>query len=279
MSDAKWIRVTRKKHCPICGRPDWCSVSADGQVVICMRTESEKPCKSGGWFHRLTEPVPYRPEPPRKKIEPVPVKDFAALSQQCVERLQNISILAESLSVSPRSLERLEVGWNGQGHTFPMRDGQENVIGIRVRAPKGKWCIPGSHNGLFWPEGVYAGSNERLFICEGPTDCAALLTMEFCAIGRPSCSGGVEHIVEFLRGKRRDVVIMADRDPPKHRPDGSVWFPGQEGAARLAQAIRPFVRTLKVIKPPFHKDVRDWHKAGATHDVVETLIRNVRFVA
>lgn len=44
-----WVRVKRNKPCPICGRPDWCSVSEDGTVVVCMRTESPKPCKSGGW--------------------------------------------------------------------------------------------------------------------------------------------------------------------------------------------------------------------------------------
>jgi len=116
-------------------------------------------------------------------------------------------------------------------------------------------------------------------ICEGPTDCAALLDMGFDAIGRPSCMGGVEHIVEFLKGRRRDVIIVADRDEPKHRPDGSVWFPGQEGAVRLCKAIQPLVRTLKVIKPPFHKDVREWYRAGATRANVETIIKNTRFVA
>ena len=67
----------------------------------------------------------------------------------------------------------------------------------------------------------------------------------------------------LIQGPRRDVVIMADRDPPKQRPDGSIWLPGQEGAARLSRAIRPFVRTVKIIKPPFHKDARARHRAGA----------------
>jgi len=274
-----WVRVTRRHPCPMCRKADWCSVSEDGQVAVCMRAESSKPCKSGGWFHRLTEPVQYRAPKPKKR-KPVAVQDFTALACRYVEQLQNIEAFAQSLGVSMRALERLQAGWNGVGYTFPMRDGRERIIGIRIRGRGGKkWCVPGSHNGLFWPEGVYAGSDYPLVICEGTTDCAALLDMEYDAIGRPSCLGGVEHVREFLKGRRRDVIVMADRDPPKKRPDGSTWRPGQDGAARLCQAIRPAVRTLKIVKPPFCKDVRDWHRTGANHDVIETLIRNTRYVA
>ena len=275
----KWIRVKRSKPCPVCGKPDWCSVSEDGTTVVCMRCESPKPCKSGGWFHNLEEPVHYKP--PVRKQRTQPVQDFAKLAGDYVENLtgSRLEALAHRLGVSARSLERLDIGWNGQHYVFPMRNGRERIIGIRIRGSKGKWCVKGSHNGLFWPEGVYAGTDYPLVICEGESDCAALLTMGFDAIGRPSCLGGVEHILEFLKGRRRDVVIIADKDAPKERPDGSVWYPGQEGAIRLAKAIQPLVRSVKVIKPPFHKDVRAWLKAGAVKESVLAVIRNVRYVA
>ena len=276
MFEVNWIRTTKRKLCPICEHPDWCSVSEDGSVVVCMRVESPKPCKSGGWFHNLKEPVQYKPTP--KKARPVPVRDFAALAGQYIENLRHIDKLAEELGVSTRSLERLDVGWNGN-ITIPMRDGREKIIGIRIRGSKGKWCVEGSRQGLFWPEGVYSGSDYQLVIAEGPTDVAALLTMGFDAIGRPSCMGGTVHVIEFLKGCRRDVIIMADKDPPKERPDGSAWFPGQEGAVRLAKAILPLVRSLKIVKPPFHKDVRAWHKAGATRGTLLAVISNTRCVA
>ena len=257
-------------------KPDWCSVSEDGSVVVCMRVESSKSCKSGGWFHSLKEPVKYRPEP--KKTKPMPVRDFAELAVQYVQNIINVDGLADELGVSARSLERLDVGWNGNV-TFAMRDGRERIIGIRIRGSKGKWCVPGSRQGLFWPEGVYSGSDYPLVICEGPTDCAALLTMGFDSIGRPSCTGGTDYVVEFLKGKRRDVIIMADKDEPKQRPDGSVWYPGQEGAARLSQAVLPYVKSLRVIKPPFCKDVREWYRAGATRESLLSVIQNTRYVA
>lgn len=272
----KWIRVTRRKLCPICKHPDWCSVSEDITVVVCMRTKSPKSCKSGGWFHNLEEPVNFKPTP--MKSRPVPIQDFAVLNSQYVDNLIHIDKLTKQLGVSIRSLERLEVGWNGN-ITFPMRDERERIIGIRIRGIKGKWCVTGSRQGIFWPEGVFSGSDYPLVIAEGPTECATLLTMGFDAIGRPSCMGGTGYIIEFLKGKRRDVIIMADKDPPKARPDGSVWYPGQEGAARLSKAILPFVKSLKIVKPPFHKDIREWLKTGATREALLSIIQNTRHVA
>ncbi len=273
----KWIRVKRAQPCPICERPDWCSVSEDGKTICCMRTESAKECNSGGWFHVLGEPVKYKPA--IKKHQVKPVLDFIQAATQYVENMTGCGSLAKELGVSIRSLERLDVGWNGQGYTFPMRDGRERIIGIRIRSSRGKWAVKGSRNGIFWPERVYSGSDWSLVICEGPTDCAALLDMGFDAVGRPSCLGGVDYVVDFLKGRRRDVIIMADKDEAKERPDGSVWYPGQEGAARLSKVILPIVRSLRVVKPPFHKDIREWYRAGATREVVESIINNTRYVA
>lgn len=218
----------------------------------------------------MDKPVQYRPRADRKKSQLV--QDFATLTARCVENLRHIDKLAHELGVSICSLKRLEAGWKDGHTTFPMRNGRERIIGIRLRGAKGKWCVPGSRQGLFWPEGVYSGSDYPLVICEGESDCAALLTMGFDAIGRPSCLGGVNHIIEFLKGRRRDVIIMADKDEPKERPGGSVWRPGQEGALRLSKAIRPLVRNLKIINPPFHKDVRDWYNAGATRETILAVI-------
>lgn len=35
----QWQRVTRSHPCPICGKPDWCAVSADGRLARCQRVE------------------------------------------------------------------------------------------------------------------------------------------------------------------------------------------------------------------------------------------------
>ncbi len=52
MSTAAWVRVNRRHPCPICGKPDWCTVTADGRLVCCMRTPGERQLRNGGWLHR-----------------------------------------------------------------------------------------------------------------------------------------------------------------------------------------------------------------------------------
>lgn len=280
MGKLNWIRVNKSLPCRICAHTDWCSISEDGTTVCCMRIESPKPCKSGGWFHELTDDIKPVKKYSIRKTPTKPAEDFYSLAMSYRAKLANIEAVAQKLGVSADSLQRLDIGFDGRNLAFPMRDAQENVIGIRLRADNGqKFCVPGSSTGLFWPMGVYRNSVQTLFICEGPTDCAALLDMGFDAIGRPSCMGGVDLIKQWLKGYWRDVVIMADKDEPKKRPDGSTWLPGQEGAERLAKEIKPLCKSLKVIKPPKHKDIRQWYINGATAQTVMAIIQNTRFVA
>lgn len=44
-SDEKFKRVSKSDPCPLCQKPDWCSVSGDGNAVLCPRTDSAPP----GW--------------------------------------------------------------------------------------------------------------------------------------------------------------------------------------------------------------------------------------
>jgi len=271
MSD--WIKARRSNPCPVCGKPDWCGMTSDGNVVRCMRVESLKPSK-GGWIHRMNEPVTVAPPKPKPKNREQ-IKDFAAFACECQERLLDPSIVADEFGVSERAVERLQVGLHRGATTWPMRDSKERVIGVRLRGKDGrKWCIEGSHNGVFWPEGVVCDSSD-LWLPEGGSDCAALLTLGFNAIGRPACRGGVESIVEILKCCRRTVIVVADNDEAKYRPDGSEFFPGQEGAKALAKAIRPFVYKVKVFVPSEHKDIRRWLQAGLTRDALKSITSNM----
>jgi len=153
---------------------------------------------------------------------------------------------------------------------FPMRDGARRVIGIRLRADNGrKWAVPGSRNGLFWPLGIPGEENDLIVICEGPTDAAALLSVDLAAIGRPSCTGGVPLLKAALdRIGRRDVAILSDAD-----------VPGRQGARRLAQEIRHLARSVRIIEPLAGKDARAWiSNFRATRQVIETVIRNAEVV-
>jgi DNA primase len=143
-----------------------------------------------------------------------------------------------------------------------MQNAAGQTVGIRLRLPTGrKLAVKGSRQGLFLPEGIEPGG--RLFVAEGPTDAAALLDLAFRAVGRPSCSGGVWHVVGLVkRLGPEEVVIVADGDPP-----------GQSGANRLASSLAAYVPAVRVITPPPGvKDARAWKRSGATAADVEAAI-------
>lgn len=52
-TNSGFIRTSRKNPCPICGETQYCSIAANGQFVICMKTKSDRPTQNGGHTHLL----------------------------------------------------------------------------------------------------------------------------------------------------------------------------------------------------------------------------------
>jgi DNA primase len=147
-----------------------------------------------------------------------------------------------------------------------MTDASGNILGIRLRRPNGfKFAVTGGREGLFLP--TAESTDQRLLICEGPTDTAALLDLGFGAVvGRPSCTGGVKLLLELAQRRRpAEVIIVADADEP-----------GQRGANNLASVLVAHVSKVLVIQPPAGiKDARDWLRASADRRTVEQAIAAV----
>ena len=180
--------------------------------------------------------------------------------------------LADDLGVSVASLQRLGIGWADWGWAFPMADARGKIRGVRVRKRDGtKSSMTGSRNGLFIPtnwdiegqQGTDLRKGSCLVICEGPTDTAALLDLGFYAVGRPSCNGGTELLVELVKARRLEsVVILADSDGP-----------GQTGARALASTLVAYVPIVRVVTPPEGiKDAREWKRDGRTHSNIQAAI-------
>jgi hypothetical protein len=214
-----WIRVSRLAPCPICGKHDWCGVSADTGAVCCMRVQSKRPTGNGGWLHGGSDRAipPPRPcaEDSTKVYEP---PDFnAALWWRTTRRVLNLEALdvwAERLSIPSTCLMFMGATTACGMLCFPMRDGAGNICGIRTRDPDGaKRAIRGSRVGVFIP-GVH-DANRQTVICEGPTDGAAAMALGFEPIGRPSCTGSERQVVDACRrwGIER-VTLCADADGP-----------------------------------------------------------------
>ncbi len=242
-----WIRVSRRTKCRVCGRPDWCTYTADGSAC-CMRVQSPKPMKNGGWLHKpngsAIVPIYHKPEP-------VVVRDdLDAIASAAVERLGRSGRmeLAASLGVSAASLAKLEVGRDDAGaYTFPMRNADDQIVGIRLRLRDGrKLSVKGGHEGCFVPRDSIGDQTEEVLVCEGPTDTAAGMDAGYAAIGRPSCRGGVDIACKLLKG--RTAIIVSDNDGP-----------GIAGAESLAQSLLRQRIACKIIRPMRGKDLRAWH--------------------
>lgn len=250
------IRVTRQRPCVICSRPDWCGVSANGAFAICMRIESEKRSRNGGYVHRLRESSDWtRGRFIRQIVFTTGLSDgidFARVASQYSQAVCNgaLAHFARTLGVSTDSLSRLRVGHDGDAWTFPMTDAFGQIVGIRRRLHDGrKLSVTGGHEGLFIP--VDLPNRGTLYVCEGPTDTAALLALGFAAIGRPSCTGGIRFTIQVCRD--RDVVIVSDGDDP-----------GRGGTFTLARRLRLYCPSVRAIQPPSGiKDAREWVLRGA----------------
>lgn len=240
MNDVKWSRVSPQSRCQQCQKSDWCTYSLELGVYCCMRIQSSRPAKNGGWLHDID--ADRKPAPVRKSERPpLPVPNIRltleAWRNDSVGN-RHISVLAKKLGVSESALNMLGCVHSDQFMVwaFPMSAGDGSIIGVRLRHENGKkWAMPGSHNGLFIP---CCTPQLECVICEGPTDTAAALTIGMFAIGRPSCSGGVDHLIAALRRlKVRRVTIIADVDQDQTDKNGRDFNPGIDGARKLAELL------------------------------------------
>lgn len=260
----KYVRVTRSRKCPVCKRPDWCLVARDGSGAICARVASTKRMGEAGWLHGVGSP----PISSRTAARPArrSMSDLSGIADRCEASLLSGARerLAASLGVTAASLAMLAVGWmdRPEAWTFPMRDADMKVIGIRLRLTDGrKLSVRGGHEGCFIPRETIGDMTETIIVCEGPTDTAAVLDTGLPVIGRPSCRGGTEIVKAVL--KNREAVIFADDDGP-----------GLDGANALAEQLVRQRTAVRIACAPRGKDVREWKP---TRKAIEAVISSARY--
>ncbi len=267
-TETQWTRVSRNTPCPVCGKTDWCLIASDESAAICPRIESAKRAGDAGYFHRLVE-TPRLYEPRRVLIsnqKPLPDLTPLARQYQHAANVDRLHAFAASLDVKAESLAEFGVGWSVDhaAWTFPMRDPQtEKVTGIRLRRPDGaKFSVKDGKESLFLSD-TMTNNDPVLIIAEGASDAIASHSIGFQnAVGRPSCTGGTQHLVALVRMRKpASAVIVSDNDEP-----------GIRGANSLAGTLSLYCRETRVITPPTNfKDLRQWVAAGATRADVDQL--------
>lgn len=192
---------------------------------------------------------------------------IALMADVCRRNLtdQGREHLAKQLGVTPESLRRLQVGWCASlcATTWPMRDGNGNIIGIRTRDPvtAAKKSVSGGDGGLIYDPDRFFNiePGARVWIGEGPTDTAALLSIGMDAVGVPSAKSGGDLLLELGRRIMPDEwIIVADADGA-----------GDVGAKKLRSEL-VIVAGVRIIQPPNGvKDAREWINRGANRDELE----------
>ncbi len=278
------------RPCPRCGGRDRFSPLADvaerGALLCrhCHNAKTEPRCGDGvaalrwwlgvdaaealkwlsGWLGILPSYRSWIVAPviePVIEVEPPPIVDerWALMAEVMRRNLRPgwLSKAAAMLGLPAESLARLGVGWSvvDNATSWPMRNDVGDVIGIRLRCPRTsrKWAVKGSSAGLFYSLDLLSIERpERVLVCEGPSDTAALLSVGLDAVGVPSAGGGRDLLVAlFRRLNPIEVVIVADGDGP-----------GLLGAERIAAVINDCV--VRIISPPDGvKDARAWVCGGA----------------
>lgn len=301
-SKSGWHRVSHSDPCPICQKPDNCTVSGDGLAVWCGRISDGSTRTNGGgqslhilgqrerldfWVHPS-----HRKRPVPTTTKPVDLK--AVLVRAAGPDLQSRRAeLADLLGVSADALAALGLGF-GDIHgsecwTFPERDGEGRVIGINRRLLNhSKRAIPGGARGLTYADCWDKGG--PVLLPEGGSDVAALVTLGLSAIGRPSNSGGTDLLADLLELEpsvtpERLIVVVAEDDrlkggqprkvPHDHKTDcqgcGICW-PGLDGARRTAKGLADLLRrpVAYAMPPDGAKDSRSWlQQFGDVADPVE----------
>jgi hypothetical protein len=157
-----------------------------------------------------------------------------------------------------------------------MYDKNGIICGIRLRNSRGfKWAVSGSRQGVFLPT---IANPKIAYLPEGPTDCAALLSIGLFPIGRPTANAATDILISTLkRLKIWQAVIVADNDNLKFGGVCARSRPGLTAAQKLKKQLP--VKSVIWVPPPPCKDIRDFVRKGGTKEMIEGMIEGMKWSA
>lgn len=172
-------------------------------------------------------------------------KDWPQLNQVYKADRRRVGVKAP-LDFSHLTFMLLEWGWDQENicHTFPMKNENNEIVGIHRRWPDGNKGMIGKL-GLFIPT-LNWKHDKPLYITEGVSDLAVILECGLQGIGRPNASSCKDEIEDwmYIQDMRSFTKIIADNDET-----------GIKGAKILANWLDYDDVYFKVPNP--YKDLRE----------------------
>ncbi len=245
----------------------------DGKKVICPRVKSNVKLKCG-YLHKVWDNNLTTKNRKLGKHRSNTCINWTGIARQYYRKSykrQQMDDLGIRLDIPGDVLRSTwRVGWDGEAFTIPCYNGFGEMNGIMRRFPdKHKVWVARSRNGLFIPK--LKSWRGNLFICEGWTDAAAMVSTGFRAIGRANCQTGLDYIKDLLARHKdiRQVIVVGDNNPDNVH--GNV---GKDGALVLAKQLRrPNFSTGTLQPPSTVVDFWAWFDSGCTKETVISRIK------
>lgn len=152
-------------------------------------------------------------------------------------------------------------------HRYPyFKDGVHVANKVRKRTTKDFiWEGEPSDAELFGQHLFPPGSAKSITLVEGELDAPSawvLLGSRYPVVSVPSVGGAVKSVqnnYEYLNSFE-DIVICLDVDTAKERPNGEVFYPGQDTAKKLAEMFKP--GKCRILTLEHGKDPNEYRQKG-----------------
>ena len=256
MSNERWLKVSKSKPCPACGKPDWCAWTPDGAMLKCERT-TEAPAGmviakavDGGALFKYADTIA-----PRSQASAAPK----------AKKAQMIYGTAEEAFT--------DAGRQGAGQfvlAYPKYAGDTFRVARYALADGDKTFRPIHRNGGGWSlgdplgplplyRGDTIGDGGPVVIVEGEKCADAAASIGLVAV-TSAHGGGAAHKSDWRPLAGREVIILPDNDKT-----GGKY--AREVATILSKLTPPAV--VKIVELPGlgdGGDIADWIDADGPMD-------------
>lgn len=151
-------------------------------------------------------------------------------------------------------------------HRYPyFKDGRHVANKVRTKDKKFRWEGDPTDAELFGQHLFPAGSAKSITVVEGETDAPSgwlLLGSRYPVVSVPSVGHAVKAVkanYEYLNSFD-EIVWCLDKDDARTKPNGEVWYPGQEAAKKCAELFK--LGKSRILTLEHGKDPNDYCQQG-----------------
>jgi twinkle protein len=151
-------------------------------------------------------------------------------------------------------------------HRYPFfRDGQHVANQVRKRSQKGFYWEGDPRGAELFGQHLFPKGGRAITVCEGALDAPSawvLLGSRYPVVSVISAAGAFEQCkaqYEYL-DSFEEIVLCFDNDEGKRRPDGTVYYPGQEAAKKVAELFAPGKARILTLQEG--KDPNEYRQKG-----------------